>query len=162
MKLAAEQRLMRCDGYMTPPHKHGLTASPPVYRTNGSSCYFRWSPLLWTGQNLHMTSAAYRKSSSSWRPEALLNYNWLQEAVIHLEDKLTVLFNKAFITQKYQVFIIPAWIDYRTSKEHLKLKIIHCFKRVGERTTSIPECQEPTQSTVPGRLLCGRTRFISC
>lgn len=37
-----------------------------------NSCFFRWPPLLWTGQNLQVCSDAYRKRPASWQPKSLL------------------------------------------------------------------------------------------
>lgn len=43
-----------------------------VYGPTENSCYFRWPPLLWTGQNLQVCSDAYRKKPASWQPKSLL------------------------------------------------------------------------------------------
>lgn len=68
----ATWRLTRCDNFMTTPDTLGPAASSQVYGPTENSCFFRWPPLLWTGQNLQVCSDAYRKRPASWQPKSLL------------------------------------------------------------------------------------------
>ncbi len=103
------------------PHQKHMR-SVPVHRSTGpteNSCYFRWPPLLWNGQNLHVLSVAYRKGPASWPPKALLNHNWVREAVTQQEDKLTVLFNMALRKNLLKGMQIHQLLLMNTSHEML-------------------------------------------
>lgn len=65
-------------------HMHRSSAHDRATGPTGNSRYFRWSPLLWNGQKLHMLLVFNRKGPASWK--ALLIHHQVLQAVIQQEE----------------------------------------------------------------------------